>query len=86
VVRGFAVFTVRPGIREELEMNSGEERVLAELQSALDALVKASGHLETVSRDTTASGVSPKVAGARGLLKELQQEVSYLMHLTRSKG
>ena len=67
-------------------MNTGEERVLSELQSALDALAKASGHLERVSQDSTACGVSQKVAGAKRLLNELQQEVSYLMHLTRSEG
>ena len=67
-------------------MNTGEERVLSELQSALDALAKASEHLERASLESTASGVSQNVAGARGLLKELQQEVSYLIHLTRSEG
>jgi hypothetical protein len=67
-------------------MNTGEERVLSELQSALDALAKASEHLESASQESTASGVSQKVAGANGLLKDLQQEVSYLMHLTRSEG
>ena len=67
-------------------MNTGEERVLSELQSALDALAKASGHLARVSQDSTASGVSQKVAGAKRLLKELQEEVSYLMHLTRNEG
>src|SRR5262245_53618333 len=68
-----------------LEMNTGEERVLSELQSALDALAKASEHLEKASQESTASGVSQKVAGAKGLLQELRQEVSYLMHLTRSE-
>jgi hypothetical protein len=67
-------------------MNTGEERVLSELQSALVALAKASEHLERASQQSTASGVSQKVAGAKGLLKDLQQEVSYLMHLTRSEG
>jgi hypothetical protein len=67
-------------------MNMGEERVLSELQSALDVLAKASEHLERASQESTASGVSQKVAGVKGLLKELQQEVSYLMHLARGEG
>jgi hypothetical protein len=67
-------------------MNTGEERVLSDLQSALDALAKASEHLERASQESTASGVSQKVAGANGLLKDLYKEVSYLMHLTRSEG
>src|SRR5262245_4246667 len=67
-------------------MNTGEERVLSELQSALNALTKASEHLERASQENTASGVSRKVAGAKGLLKELQQEVSYLMHLASGEG
>ena len=77
---------VRPFIGKGLEMNTGEERVLSELQSALDALAKASEHLERVSQESTASGVSQKVAGANGLLKDLQQEVLHLMQLTRSEG
>ena len=47
-------------------MNTGEERVLSELQSALDALAKASEHLEKASQESTASGASQKVAGAKG--------------------
>jgi hypothetical protein len=65
-------------------MNTGEDRVWSELQSVLDALGKASEHLERASQDSTASGVSQKVAGAKGLLKELQQEVSYLMYLEKA--
>jgi hypothetical protein len=67
-------------------MNTGEERVLSELQSALDALTKASEHLARASQESTASEVSPKVAGAKAQLKDLQQEVLYLMRLTRSEG
>ena len=83
--------TLRPGYRAALEpggleMNTGEERVLSELQSALDALAKASEHLENASQESTASGASRKVAGAKVLLAELQQEVAYLMRLTRSEG
>jgi hypothetical protein len=67
-------------------MNMAEERVLSELQSVLNALTKASEHLERASQESAASGVSQRVAGAKGLLKELQQEVSYLMHLARGEG
>ena len=67
-------------------MNTGEERVLSELQSALDVLAKASEHLERASQESTASGVSDKVAGAKALLRDLQQEVSYLMRLTEREG
>jgi hypothetical protein len=67
-------------------MNTSEERVLSELQSALDALAKASQHLERASQESTASGVSQRVAAAQGFLKDLRQEVLYLMHLARSAG
>jgi hypothetical protein len=67
-------------------MNTGEERVLSELQSAVDVLAKACEHLERASQESTACGVSRKIAGAKGLLKDLQQEVLHLMHLTRSEG
>ena len=67
-------------------MKAGEERVLSELQGALDALARASEHLERASQEGTASGVSRKVAGAKAMLRDLQQEVSYLMRLTRSDG
>jgi hypothetical protein len=39
-------------------MNLGEERVLSELQSALDALAKASEYLERASQESTASRAS----------------------------
>ena len=67
-------------------MNTSKERVLSELQSALDALTKASEHLERASQESTASEVSPKVAAAKALFTDLQQEVLYLMRIIRSEG
>src|SRR5262249_34791808 len=80
------MYSLGPFIQRGLEMITGQERVLSELQSALDALTKSSEHLERASQESTASEVSPKVAGAKSLLKDLQQEVLYLMRLTQSES
>jgi hypothetical protein len=67
-------------------MYTGEDRVWSELKSVLDALGKASERLEKASQDSIASAVSQKVAGAKGSLEELRQEVSYFMHQIRSES
>jgi len=75
-----------PFFQRGLLMSTDEQRVFSELQSASDALAKASEHLERASLEKTASGVPQKVAGAKSLLKDLQQEVSYLMRLIGGDG
>jgi hypothetical protein len=67
-------------------MGTGDERVGSELQNAMEALTKASGHLDRAAQASTASGLSQGIAAANGLLKDLQQEVSYLMRRARSGG
>jgi hypothetical protein len=67
-------------------MDAGDARVLSELQGTLDALEKAAEHLQRASLEDAASGVPRKLAGARGSLEDLRQEVSYLMRLVRGQG
>jgi hypothetical protein len=61
-------------------------RGLSELQRALDALAEASGHLEAAAQEGAAAGVGTKLAGAKGLLTDLQQEVTHVMRLLRGEG
>jgi hypothetical protein len=67
-------------------MDANDERVRAELQHALDALTKASGHLDEAARAGAPPGLARKIEAANGAVKDARGEVSYVMRLARAGG
>jgi hypothetical protein len=67
-------------------MDANDERVRAELQHALDALTKASGHLDEAARAGTPPSLARKIKAANGAVKDAREEVSYVLRLARAGG
>jgi hypothetical protein len=67
-------------------MEADDGRVRAELQHALDALTKASGHLDEAARAGTPPGLARRIEAANGAVKDAREEVSYVLRLARRGG